>query len=80
MPPAEFALHVDAYAGGSYPEDPRWLEIGGVRLEVAAVEARRREQRRLAFRVRLHDGRRLMLYYSPDHDSWSGAEVHSSTA
>lgn len=73
-------IRVEAYAGGSYPEEPRWVEIGGVRLEVAAVEARRREQHRLAFRVRLQDGRRLMLYYSPNQDTWSGAEVNPSTA
>lgn len=67
-----FALNVGAYAGASYPERPLWIERGGLRIEVAAVEAQWREEERLGFRVRLTDGSRVLLYYVPELDIWSG--------
>lgn len=70
-----FALAVGAHAGASYPERPLWVEHGGARIEVAAVEAQWREEERLGFRVRLIDGQRLLLYYVPELDLWSGVAV-----
>jgi hypothetical protein len=67
-----FALRVGARAGASYPEDPIWVERAGARIDVAEVEARWREVERLGYRVRLADGARLLLYYVPELDLWSG--------
>ncbi len=67
-----FALNVGARAGAPYPERPLWIERGGLRIEVAAVEAQWREADRLGFRVRLTDGSHLLLYYVPELDIWSG--------
>ena len=67
-----FALNVGAYAGASYPERPLWIERGGARIEVAAVDAQWREEERLGFRVRLADGSAWLLYYVPELDLWSG--------
>ncbi len=68
-----FALNVGAHGGASYPERPLWIERGGARIEVAAVEAQWREADRLGFRVRLTDGSQVLLYYVPELDIWSGA-------
>ena len=67
-----FSLRVGAYAGQRYPERPQWVELDGARVEVAAVESEWREEERLGFRVTLRDGRRLLLYYVPNEDLWSG--------
>jgi hypothetical protein len=67
-----FALNVGAHAGASYPERPLWIERGGLRIEVAAVDAQWREEERLGFRVRLTDGSHVLLYYVPELDIWSG--------
>ncbi len=80
MPQEPSPVRVGALAGSRYPEDPRWVEMDGVRCEVEVVEERRREPDRLVYRVRLGDGRRLMLYYAVADDTWLGAEVTSSTA
>ena len=68
-----FELRVGAYAGQRSPERPQWVELEGQRIEVAAVESEWREEERLGFRVTLRDGRRLLLYYVPNEDLWSGA-------
>lgn len=73
-------VRVGAHAGQSYPEDPRWVEFKGRRGEVSAVDSRWREPDRLGFRVRLNDGRRLLLYYLPVPDRWLAREEESSTA
>ena len=79
VPPGElaglraFKLRVGAYAGQRYPERPEWVELEGQRIEVASVESEWREEERLGFRVTLRDGRRLLLYYVPNEDLWSGA-------
>ena len=79
IPPAEleglraFEVRVGAYAGQRYPERPQWVELEGKRIEVASVESEWREEERLGFRVTLGDGRRMLLYYVPDEDIWSGA-------
>lgn len=70
-----FALTVGAYAGTSYPERPQWVERDGRRVDVAGVESQWREEERLGFRVRLTDGSRLLLYYVPELDLWSGVAV-----
>lgn len=68
-----FALTVGCYAGRQYPERPLWVERDGVRSDVAEVESQWREDERLGFRVRMTDGARLLLYYVPELDLWSGA-------
>jgi hypothetical protein len=70
-----FALAVGAHAGASHPERPLWVERAGARVDVVDVESRWREVERLGFRVRLADGARLLLYYVPDLDLWSGIEL-----
>ena len=78
IPPAElaglraFSLCVGCYAGQRYPERPQWVELDGERVEVASVESEWREEERLGFLVTLRDGRRLLLYYVPNEDLWSG--------
>jgi hypothetical protein len=78
IPPGEleglraFELRVGAYAGQRYPERPQWVEIDGARVDVATVESEWREEERLGFRVTLRDGKRLLLYYVPNEDLWSG--------
>jgi len=72
-----YALNVGAYAGASYPERPLWIERGGRRIDVAAVEAQWREEERLGFRVRLTDGSHVLLYYVPELDIWSGVTLAS---
>ena len=67
-----FTLTVGAYAGGSSPERPQWVERDGVRSDVVEVESQWREEERLGFRVRLADGGSLLLYYVPELDLWSG--------
>ena len=67
-----FAVRVGCHAGAAYPERPLWVEREGARVEVADVEAQWREVERLGFRVRLADGARLLLYYVPEIDLWSG--------
>jgi len=67
-----FAISVGCYAGASYPERPLWVERAGVRSEVAEVVSQWREEERLGFRVRLDDGRHMLLYYIPGLDVWSG--------
>ncbi len=78
IPPAEleglraFKVRVGAYAGQRYPERPQWVELEGKRIDVAAVESEWREEERLGFMVTLGDGRRMLLYYVPEEDIWSG--------
>ena len=67
-----FALRVGCYAGQRYPERPEWVELEGERIEVASVESEWREEKQLGFLVTLRDGRRLLLYYVPNEDLWSG--------
>jgi hypothetical protein len=71
-----FELRVGAYAGQRYPERPQWVELDGRREEVASIESEWREEERLGFLVKLRDGRRLLLYYVPNEDIWSGAVQH----
>jgi hypothetical protein len=70
-----FALTVGAYAGALHPERPQWIERDGRRVDVAEIEAQWREEERLGFRVRLADGDRVLLYYVPELDLWSGVTV-----
>ena len=70
-----FALRVGCYAGASYPERPEWLERDGLRVDVAAVESQWREEERLGFRLRLTDGSRVLVYYVPELDLWSGMPI-----
>ena len=78
IPPGElaglqaFELRAGAYAGQRSPERPEWVELAGERVEVAAVESEWREEERLGWLVTLRDGRRLLLYYVPNEDLWSG--------
>lgn len=73
-----FALKVGAYAGASYPERPLWVERDGVRIAVEAVESQWVEEERAGFRVRLADGSRLLLYYVPELELWSGVPFVAS--
>jgi hypothetical protein len=74
-----FALTVGCYAGARYPERPAWVERGGARRDVADVESQWREEERLGFRVRLTDGDRLLLYYVPELDLWSGVPIRAGS-
>jgi len=65
-----FRARVGCYAGSRAEEEPRWVEIDGVRCPVRDVESRWREPDRDAWRVTLEDGRRLILYYVPNIDLW----------
>jgi hypothetical protein len=69
-----FRIEVGAHAGASHPERPLWVERAGVRRDVAEVISQWREEERLGFRVRLHDGVVMLIYYVPDLDIWSGTE------
>ena len=81
IPPGElaglqaFELRVGAYAGHRYPERPEWVELDGARVEVDSVESEWGEEDRLGFLVRLRDHRRMLLYYVPNEDLWSGVIV-----
>lgn len=68
-----FAARVECYAGASFPEEPRRVEVRGRMVDVAQVLARWREDTRLGFRVRMADGSELLLYYVPEFDLWSAA-------
>jgi hypothetical protein len=68
-----FAVRVEAHAGASYPERPLRIERDGAIVDVADVLAQWREEERIGFSVRLADGTRLLLYYVPELDIWSGA-------
>ena len=72
--PASHAIdiRVGCYAGHRYPERPQWVEVEGTRVEVASLESEWREEERLGYRVSLRDGRRMLLYYVPNEDRWSG--------
>ncbi len=70
-----FALQVGCYAGAGYPDTPRWVELEGAHHDVAEVESRWREEERLGFRLRLADGRHLLVYYVPELDLWSGIVI-----
>ena len=78
IPPGElagleaFRLRVEALAGQRYPDRPLWVELDGRRIEVAGVDSEWREEDRLGFRVTLRDGKRMLLYYVPSEDLWSG--------
>ncbi len=67
-----FAVRVGCYAGERYPERPQWVEAEGARVEVASLESEWREEERLGYRVTLRDGKRMLLYYVPNEDRWSG--------
>ena len=69
-------LSVGSYAGHRYPERPEWVELDGVRIDVTDVVREWREQDRLGFEVRLRDATRLLLYYDPNEDTWSGKLQH----
>ena len=67
-------LNVGFYAGHRYPQRPEWVELEGVRIDVIEVVREWREQDRLGFEVQLGDGTRLLLYYDPNEDAWSGKQ------
>ncbi len=69
-------LNVGSYAGHRYPQRPEWVELDGVRIEVTVVLREWREQDRLGFEVQLRDATRLLLYYDPNEDAWSGKRQH----
>ncbi len=70
--PRALELRVGCYAGHRYPERPEWVELAGERIEIESIESEWREESRLAFTVRLRDGKQLLLYYVPYEDFWSG--------
>ena len=65
-------LNVGCYAGHRYPERPEWVELDGVRVDVTEIVSQWREPERLGFLVELRDRRRVLLYYDPNEDAWSG--------
>lgn len=71
-----FALTVGCHSGSSYPDRPAWIESHGGRFDVRAVESQWREEERLGFRLRMSDGSRMLVYYVPELDLWSGVPQH----
>jgi hypothetical protein len=71
-----FELRVGAYAGERHPERPQWVELHGFRVDVVSIDSEWREEDRIGFRVTLKDGRRLLLYYVPQEDIWSGVVLY----
>ena len=65
-------LNVGCYAGHRYPERPQYVVLAGKQINVVEIEREWREEDRLGFAVKLRDRRRLLLYYDPNDDSWSG--------
>jgi hypothetical protein len=65
-------LNVGARADQRYPDRPQWVEVEGARADVDTIESEWREEDRLGFLVTLTDGRRMLLYYVPNEDFWSG--------
>ena len=59
-------IRVGCYAGSRAAEEPRWVEIDGVRRSVREVESRWREPDRYGWRVVLEDGSRLIVYYEDE--------------
>jgi hypothetical protein len=70
-----FQARVGCYAGSRHHEEPRWVEIDGVRRPVREVESRWREPDCDGWRVVLDDGKRLILYYVLCIDLWSVVEL-----
>ncbi len=68
-------VRVGCYAGRRYPERPEWVEMEGRKVEVQSVESEWREEDRLGFLVTLRDSGRMLLYYVPNHDLWSGVLI-----
>ena len=64
-------VRVGCYAGSRAAEEPRWVEIDGVRRPVQEVESRWRERDREGWRVVLEDETRLIVYYVPNTDLWT---------
>jgi hypothetical protein len=62
---------VGCYAGSRAAEEPRWVEIDGVRCPVREVKSRWREPDRDGWRVTLQDGKRLIVYYVRNMDVWT---------
>jgi hypothetical protein len=75
-----FEIEVGAHAGALYPERPLWVQRDGVRREVVDVESQWREEERFGFRVRLTNGDRMLLYYVPELDIWSGVVFSARVA
>jgi hypothetical protein len=67
-----FALTVGCHSAASCPGQPIWVERDGVRIDIVAIESQWREEERYGYRVRLADGRHVLLYYVPELDLWSG--------
>jgi hypothetical protein len=72
---ASTEVRVGCYAGSRGNEEPRWVEIDGVRCPVREVESRWREPDRDGWRVTLDDGRRLILYYVPNTQLWTVEQI-----
>jgi len=71
MPAESKTVRVGCYAGSRADEEPRWVEIDGVRRSVREVESRWREPKRDGWRIVLEDGTRLIVYYVPNIDLWT---------
>lgn len=82
IPPGEltglqaFQLEVGAYAGQRSPERPLWVKLDGARVDVESVNSEWHEEDRLGFLVTLKDRKRMLLYYVPSEDLWSGVVQH----
>jgi hypothetical protein len=71
-----FEVLVGARAETRNPNRPIWVELNGQRQDVVAVDSEWREEDRLGYRVRLRDNTRMLLYYVPSADLWSGVVQH----
>jgi hypothetical protein len=62
---------VEAYAGSTYPEQPRAFQWENQRYEVQAILDRRREPAGVGFLVRCDPGNALFdLFYNSIQDKW----------
>ncbi len=68
-------VRVECRSDGAYADRPTALHWEGVRLDVVAVEDRRRTPQGLAFRVRVIDGRVFELEYDELNDAWQARSV-----
>ena len=64
-------VYVDAYAGYKANERPRQFELDDELYEIAAVEDQWYSPEAMFFKVRTADGKRYILRYDENADTWS---------
>jgi len=64
-------VYVDAYSGYKASERPRQFELDDELYEIAAVEDQWYSPEAMFFKVRTADGKRYILRYDENADTWS---------